>query len=149
MLCYVGQIANRLESALRQPTIRRAQLDDAYLCATALLAHAPQSLTASQLGLRLLRDLCAAPLQHMNTAMMRLATFSWSWVSVLGCAVWYWCCACVYSAGRFSAVGGCICVAPKYQGVFVATSALCGCQVCLCLVCHCPYTADVPVCCRC
>ena len=84
LLVPVVQIAEHLESLLRQPGTPQSALDDAHLLASALLAVEPQGYAGSPQGQRLLKALASAPLQRMAPATMKLAIFSWGWVSCYG-----------------------------------------------------------------
>ena len=73
-------MAAQLEHALRRRGGRRADLDAAYLSASALLASQQDTLGTSELGLRLLRALGTAPLHRLTPASMQLATLGWAWL---------------------------------------------------------------------
>lgn len=77
------QIANQLEVSLQQPCRSPSRLAVAQLSATALLAVQPDAFSCSQLGMRLLGALVAAPLRHLTPETMRLSQFCWCWVSNL------------------------------------------------------------------
>lgn len=75
------QIVAHLEDLLQEPRAPQAALDDAHLSASALLAVEQHRFASTELGQRLLKDLCSAPLQRLTPATVKLAMFSWAWVS--------------------------------------------------------------------